>query len=147
MVLNWLRERGKYRRLIRAYGLTNQALISREIHHILPILCAYLKEISWPTNLLPQPFEGVVGAIDCTSQLRNRVHPRQADYYRGDKHAFFLAVQVVCGLDGVLYDVKLLLGHNNDQGAFWLTGMRDKINEENILLLADSEYSSPCHAR
>jgi len=45
-------------------------------------------------------------------------------------------------MDGIIYDVKLLLGHNNDQGAFWLTGMRDTIMQENILLLADSGYSS-----
>ena len=95
MVLNWLREGGKYRHLIRAYGLPNQAFVSREIHHILPILCACLNEIAWPTSLLPHPFEGVVGAIDCTAHFRNRVHPRQADYYRGDKHAFFLLAQVV----------------------------------------------------
>lgn len=117
MVLNWLREGGKYRRLMRAYGLPNRALISREIHHIIPILCGYLHEIAWPPNLLPHPFEGVVGAIDCTSHFRNRVHPRQADYYRGDKHAFFLSAQVVCGLNGIIYDVKIVLGHNNDQGA------------------------------
>jgi len=83
MVLNWLREGGKYQRLMRAYYSPNRALVSREIHHIVAILCGYLREIAWRPNLLPHPFEGVIGAIDCTSHFRNRVHCRQADYYRG----------------------------------------------------------------
>jgi len=45
-------------------------------------------------------------------------------------------------MDGIIYDVKLLLGHNNDQGAFSLTRMRETITQENIRLLTDSGYSS-----
>jgi hypothetical protein len=36
----------------------------------------------------------VSGAIDCTSHFRNRVHPRQGDYYCGDKRGHFISDQV-----------------------------------------------------
>jgi hypothetical protein len=65
--------------------------------------------------------------MTCTSHYRNRVHPRQGDYYRGDKHAHFLNAQVVVDLDGTILHVALGLGHNNDKGMFILTGMKEYV--------------------
>jgi len=64
----------------------------------LSILGKHFNEINEPDQwpLATQPgFEGVVGAIDCTSHFRCRVHPRQGDYYRGDKGGHFLTAQVM----------------------------------------------------
>lgn len=40
--------------------------------------------------------DGIVihGAIDCTSHYRQRVHPGQSFFYRGDKRAHFITAQV-----------------------------------------------------
>jgi hypothetical protein len=77
-----------------------------------------------------------------------RVHPRQADWYRRDK-GFNLLAQVVISHDSQpsgcsliiittnFSQVDFLLGHNNDQGAFNLSGLRKFLEENNIRLLAD----------
>ncbi len=104
----------------------------REIRHIVPILAAHLQYIDWPPAPPTSSFEGmfivdqviflagnssrgsgVVGAIDCTSHFRVR-SLNAATYYRGDKAGYFLSAQIVCALDGVIYDVSILKGHNND---------------------------------
>jgi hypothetical protein len=38
-----------------------------------------------------------MGAIDCTVYFRNRVHPWQANWNRGDKHAFAINICLVSG--------------------------------------------------
>lgn len=48
-----------------------------------------------------------------------------------------MMAQVVVGLDSRIYQVNLLTGHNNDQGAFSISGVRHFIEENNIKLLAD----------
>lgn len=140
LALNWLREGGPYRRLQRAFGLT-RSFVSRELHHVIPLLYETLDELHLPAIWHQHPFEHVSGAIDCTSHFRNRVHPKQADYYRRDKHGFFLAAQVICSLDGVIYDVQFVLGHNNDQGAFHLTKTQQLLRQHDVHLLADGGYT------
>jgi hypothetical protein len=100
------------------------------------------RTISWPQEFPKADFEGVSGAIDCASHFRFRVHPGQADYYRGDKHRHFLTAQVVTGLDGQIYNMQLGLGHNNDQGMLGLTGMKEFLFNNDIKLLADGGYSN-----
>ncbi|KAL6074212.1 DDE Tnp4 domain-containing protein [Balamuthia mandrillaris] len=141
MVLNWLREGGTYRRLARLYGV-NKAFVSREIHHIIPLLYATLDEIQRPSRWPTYSFFTVkiAGAIDCTAHFRNRVHPKQANYYRRDKRGFLLTAQVVTSLEGVLLDVHFALGHNNDQGTYALTGMRAFLQGNGLKLLADGGY-------
>ena len=71
-----------------------------DLHEVLQELAP----ISTPQEWTPHTFESVVGAVDCTSHYRCRVHPGQAAYYRGDKHGHFLTAQVgsVFSADGVL---------------------------------------------
>lgn len=90
LVLQYLREHPPYKALAREFSISVPQ-VSREIHHLLPIIYTTLNEIPTmiPEDLIPHPFEGVIGAIDCTPHYRWRVHPRQVDWYRGDKHAFF----------------------------------------------------------
>lgn len=141
LVLHWLRHYLRYSTLGELYGIS-QSQVSREIHHILPKIYVTLREIEWPSRWMQHPFEGVVGAIDCTAHFRWRVHPKQADYYRGDKHAFFLSAQVVCLLNGEIVNVVLGLGHNNDAGMFKLTGLKEMVISQDLKLLADRGYPS-----
>jgi len=69
------------------------------------------------------------------------VHPRQADYYRGDKHAHFFTAQIIVSLYGEIWDVNLGLGHNNDKAMLILTNTKQYLLDNNIKLLADKGYS------
>lgn len=140
MILNFLRDGGRYRRVALRYNVS-RAYVCRELKHCGPILCASLSIISWPLRWNPfVEFEHVSGAIDCTPHFRIRTHPRQADFYRGDKHAFFWNAQVIVSLSGNILNVKLLMGHNNDQGSFNLTSMGGFLEREGLHWLADKGY-------
>jgi hypothetical protein len=139
MVLHYLREHPKYRILSQKFNIS-PTLSHREVRYLLPKIYVSLQgEIRWPDQLY-LGWEGVSGAVDCTHHPRTRVHPFQADYYRRDK-GFMLLSQVVCGLEGRLYQVDLLTGHNNDSGAFNITGLKSFLIQNQIRLLADSGYS------
>jgi hypothetical protein len=113
---------------------------TREVRFIIPILASRLSFLKLPKQWPMYSFEKVVGAIDCSSHFRNRVHPNNHDYYRGDKGAHFLSAQMVCGLTGQIYDVAIFIGRVNDQMAFSLT-WQDLLDREGIFLLADGGYS------
>jgi len=122
MAIHFLREHPSYKTFKLIYHIS-KSTISRNIHFIMPKLYLALNEISWPVTFQPS-WEGVVGAIDCSAHYRYRVHPRQADFYRGDKHAFFITAQVICSLQGCIWNVCLGLGHNNDAGMLNIIGDR-----------------------
>ena len=122
IVLRWLRTMDPYRR-------ASAATVSREIWDTIPKLYTALRnDISLPTAAevaaLPKRFTAT-GAIDCTT--RNRVHPCSSEYYRGDKHAHFMTAQLVCSLQGSMWDMQLGPGHNNDQGMLNITGIERTI--------------------
>lgn len=137
ITLHWLRDYHKLRTLRDYYGVS-VSTISRTIHHIIPKLYSNLNEIQWPAEISPG---SILGSVDCTSHFRFRVHPRQADYYRADKHGFFITAQVTISLSGQLYNVQLGLGHNNDRGMFRLTKLDQFLSQNNCYLLADKGYS------
>jgi hypothetical protein len=139
LVLHWLRSYLKYADLAEMYEVSVQ-LVHRDILHIVPILAAHLDEIHWPSPPpAPHGFESVRGAIDCTSHYRQRPLNEWL-YYRGDKRRHFLSAQVITDLRGRLLDLEIVLGHNNDQGAFNLTGTGDRLIAEDVRLLADGGY-------
>lgn len=137
LVLHWLRDYHKYRTL-RDYYNISPTTIGREIAFLLPKLYCALDEISWPCQIESNT---AFGSIDCTSHFRYRVHPRQADYYRADKHGFFITAQVVINFNAQLMNVHLGLGHNNDRGMFRLSRMDQFLEDKQIYLLADRGYS------
>jgi len=140
LVLNFLRDGGKYRRVALRYQVS-RAYVCRELRHCGPVLCASLSIISWPLRWNPLvDFENVSGAIDGTAHFRIRTHPRHADFYRGDKHACFWNAQVVVSLAGNILNVRLVMGHNNDQGTFNLTLMRNFLEQQQLYWLADKGY-------
>ncbi|KAL6073876.1 DDE Tnp4 domain-containing protein [Balamuthia mandrillaris] len=139
LVLNYLRDGGRYKRVADLFHVS-RPYVCREIHHITPILYANLDYIHWPMVWRPHPFENVVGALDGTPHFCHRVHPRQGDLYRGDKHAHFVGAQITCSLFGDLYNVALMLGHNNDQANFVISGLRAFVEDNQIYLLADGGY-------
>jgi len=144
LVLNWMRRYGAGSQISKIFGVSKSTL-SREIKYILPKLRVTLQEsIRWPKQISTHPFEGVMCAIDCAHHPRTRVHPRQADWYRRDK-GFGILAQVVVPLEGNdIYDVQLLQGHNNDQGALHITQMDNFISEHQIKMIGDLGY---WHAR
>lgn len=123
MVLQWLREYPKLKVLADLYSVST-AQVSREINHIIPLLFCHLDVITWPKNWnsIMVDHRYISGAIDATVHLRTRVHPRSTDWYRGDKHAYFMLAQVVSTLDGSIVHVCFSMGHNNDQRLFLLSG-------------------------
>jgi hypothetical protein len=151
MVLNYFRDGGSYKRVAAHYGVT-KAFVSRELYFLVPkIYCEVWDQIElprfWPTyrfehaSLGEITFIEVSAAIDCTSHFRSRVHPGQANWYRGDKHGFFYSVQLVTSLNGVIFEAKVLLGHNNDKGALNITGTKQFMEDKNLYWLADGGYS------
>lgn len=91
LVLHWLREKPKLRMLANRFQLS-VGYIHKEISLFLPkLIVATRGFVSWPTQYAQlRNWNGAIGAIDCTAHPRNRVHPRQADWYRRDKGNFFL---------------------------------------------------------
>ena len=59
----------------------------------------------------------VYGALDGAAYSRNRVHPKQADWYRRDK-GFCISALLVVDNHGVIIRVTFFKGHNNDQGMY-----------------------------
>ncbi|KAL6064265.1 hypothetical protein QOT17_011014 [Balamuthia mandrillaris] len=47
---------------------------------------------------------------------------------------------ITCSLFGDLYNVALMLGHNNDQANFVISGLRAFVEDNQIYLLADGGY-------
>lgn len=83
LVLEFLRHYPRYFVLAKLYNIS-VSQVGREIYHIIPKLCANIHYISWPLVWRPHTCLGdwrISAAIDCTSHFRNRVHPRQADWY------------------------------------------------------------------
>lgn len=121
------------------YGVS-PAYLSREFKHTVPIFasnCTFISStLEWPRE---HPFERVVGAIDCTSHYRVRVHPHQIDFYRGDKKGFFLSAQLLVDLKGKILDVSLFPGRVVDQTAF-KTSWSEKLAIDDKYMLADQGY-------
>lgn len=139
LLLYWIRDNPSFWALWTIFYVS-KGTISKEIRWIIPKLFCYLDEIYW--SLTQTPFLWKYrGAIDCASHYRWQVHSRQVNYYWGDKGRFFSTAQVICTVWGEIISVTLGLGHNNDQGMFKLTGMRQMIQDLNMKLLADRGYS------
>jgi len=60
----------------------------------------------------------VAGAVDGCYLKRNRVHPGQDLWYRGDKRVHGMLAQVICTAYGEIVNVQLWKGHNSDMGSF-----------------------------
>ena len=130
LVLWWLWKKPEYSTIGKVFGDISKSNISREIHHIVPMIYSVLDEIHWDLrSLVVGSFEGTVGSIDCSSHFRFRVHPRAVEWYRGDKHAFFITSQVICDLTGVLRHVTLGKGHNNDRGFYFILTYKECLTE------------------
>lgn len=96
LVLHWLCDLPKLQNLALLFGV-DKSTVSHLISKVLPkiyVSVHHLSPISFPPTIKPHEFEAVIGAIACTSHLWWRVHPCQADWYRGDKHAFSITAQV-----------------------------------------------------
>lgn len=141
LILHYLRRHLHYSTLQIIYGIS-KAMVSREIWHIIPKLYLKLDNIQLPTQWIPHQFEGVSAAMDCASHFRMRVHPKQADWYRADKHAFFITAQVIVSLTGSLLSVIFGLGHNNDQSMFNRTEFGTYLAENGLKWLADGGYKN-----
>lgn len=53
----------------------------------------------------------VLGAIDCTSFYKERIHPSSGSFYRCDKKDFFLTVQVICDFTGNILSYSIGRGN------------------------------------
>eukprot|EP01117_Protostelium_nocturnum_P000314 TRINITY_DN1037_c0_g1_i3.p1 TRINITY_DN1037_c0_g1~~TRINITY_DN1037_c0_g1_i3.p1 ORF type:complete len:242 (-),score=4.79 TRINITY_DN1037_c0_g1_i3:11-736(-) len=139
LVLEFLRRHPPQSLLAQRYGIS-QSTVSRELHHSIPILYIYCRFINWPERPITESWCNAIGAIDCTSHFRCRVHPGQALYYRGDKHGHFITAQVICSLRGEIWSICLGLGHNNDQGFLKLSKKDKHLILHDMILLGDGGY-------
>lgn len=145
ITLKWLRHHQGLRMIAKEFG-ASAATVSRLLWSVIPKLYIALRDVIFMPSQeeiakLPKILTAT-GAIDCTSHIRNRVHPWSTEYYRGDKHEHFITAQLVCGLDGTMWDVQLAPGHNNDQGMLNHTEMARIILDHETHLLADMGYTS-----
>lgn len=138
MVLHWLREYLKFKTMAQLYGVS-RFFVKREIRHQMPILFVNLNWIGWPGEYDINPI-GAHAAIDCTAHQRLRVHPKSADYFRGDKRINMMVTQLVVGFNGAIYEIAVGKGHNNDQAMFNITGMKLQTELNQLTLLADRGY-------
>jgi hypothetical protein len=138
MVLQWLREYPKFKVLAQMYRVS-RFFVQREIRHLIPILYVRLNWIGWPGEYEMSP-TGAHAAIDCSAHQRLRVHPKSADYYRGDKRINMVVSQLVVGFNGKVYEVAIGKGHNNDKAMFNITGMKMHTELNQLTLLADRGY-------
>ena len=81
-----------------------------------------------------------VGSVDGTPHYKNRTHPKQSDYYRGDKHRFFITAQTVVSPEAQLMQFVFGKGRNNDQAMFNKSGLRRNLILNNQKLLGDGGY-------
>lgn len=110
LVVIWLRQYLKYHILAYLFDIS-KSTVGEEIYHIVPILFVrYRKYVTWHgINQWRQflgtftRFPNAVGMIDGTiHKVRRPSGPRQADFYRGDKHCHFMSSQVVVDTDGLI---------------------------------------------
>lgn len=139
LALHWIRKYLDYHSLGLIYGISESS-ICREIKYLLPILYSRLNYMRPLSNGQPQ-MKGCIGIIDCTPHMRDRVHPRSLDYYRGDKKYYFLTTQAITHLNGDLADVVVALGHNNDQALFKISHTNEYLEKNRLNLLADRGYT------
>ena len=139
--LYWLRHYPSWYELSQLFHIS-QPTLRCEIKTLLPYYAYVLQnEIFLPKqDDLDVGFAGSQFLIDCSSHFRDRVHPGQELYYRGDKHAHFLTAQVTTTVTGFLIHLCVALGHNNDQGVFNNT-MRKLVETLNLVGLADRGYT------
>jgi len=139
ITLHYLRHYPKILMLSDIYH-THPSTIWRTIKRTCGIL-ATMESIRWPLNFETN-LDRLVGAIDCSSHPRSRVHPEQYYWYRADKGYHFMTSQLVVSLDGQILDVALGKGHNNDQGMYKLTKMNEFLTLQDYQLVADGGYSA-----
>jgi hypothetical protein len=109
-----LRHHPKHKILASLFAISSGA--SSDIKKtFLPIVyeqASSFSSIQWPSDWssIPIGFAGAQLLIDCTSHFRNRVHPGQQLYYRGDVGAHQLTSQIITDINGVPIDVVVALG-------------------------------------
>jgi hypothetical protein len=80
--------------------------------NMLPVVyeqsCSF-ESIQWPSlwSEIPVGFGGAQVLIDCTSHMRNRVHPGQQLYYRGDVGGHQLTSQIITDVKGIPIDIVI----------------------------------------
>ena len=144
MVLHFIRHNASMRSISEMFGGSSSS-VSREIWDLVPRLYVRLLDvIRFPDEPPPAHFYDANAAIDCTSHLRYRVHPWSAEWYRGDVGEHFVTAQLVCGLDGQMFDVQLGQGHNNDnaKGMYTSTDTETRLADAGIVVLADDGYTT-----
>lgn len=133
LVLVWLRSYPHYNVLSALFGV-NTSFISREIHHIIPLICwRYQHEIQWPDSEQRHRLEGTysdvspktIFAMDYTiNKIGVQAKGIEHDFYRSDKHAHFFNSFGAVDFTGLLLDYEPgFAGHANDQRGFVLSNL------------------------
>lgn len=116
------------------------ASLRRCLFWMLPLMRSSLQEVYFDENPAECPL-GTVGIIDATTHPRDRVHPGEDTFFRGDKKVHFVSSQVVVDHSGYVNSITIAKGHNNDRGLYRLSEMDAFLVEQNWTLLADQGYS------
>lgn len=154
MALMWMAGYPTYSLLAFIFGV-DKGVVSLELHHIIPIICAtFSEEIKWPTpverrrlwNTFPG-FRYCIAAIDGTVHRRNRPGHKQSSYYRKDVGYHFVTSQMVVNSQGHILDFETgFPGHQQDQGNwhYSILGRNPKrFFSYNESLLGDGIYHGP----
>ncbi|KAJ6238511.1 thap domain protein [Anaeramoeba flamelloides] len=109
--------------------------------------------ISWPNNeerkiilqdWTKQGWSNIIGAIDCTEHSRFRDLENEKLFHSGKQKKSTIMSLAVCDTQGLLFYFKTgILGHNNDQGAFNKSEIKNLLGKDEKLL-GDGGFSV-CH--
>src|SRR5690606_22562484 len=112
----------------------NKVFTSREIHHIIPIICwCFQHEIMWPSAHHHQLLEGsfpdvspqTIFSMDFTTHpISEPVKELEHNYFHGNKHKHFFNSLGVVDCSGLFLHFKPgFARHANDQQGFMLSAL------------------------
>lgn len=114
--------------------------IRRTMPHMRGLVSFIIPKLCDARQLQPAGLFSTVGCIDCCAHKRCRIHPGQAQCYRGDKGYHFLLLQLVRDHLGFIIHIAVAYGHNNDLGLYHISEMGDWLQRNGYKLLADGHY-------
>ncbi len=151
MTVMWLAGYCKYSWFQLLFGVS-KSTISRDIHHVLPILYCYYKSfIRFPSpeeidskmqetrSIFSKHFSHYFAKTDCTHSATRRPSVHQKAFFRGDKRKHSILSSVTTTKDDIIIHLAVNIpGANNDSAVFRNSSLPNLIS--NGIVIADGGY-------
>lgn len=149
LTMYWMRHAPGFQALADAFNVprsTAHATVVRYVIYIRVCFNTIPTHTSWSTQpsgmatAASGAVRKVIGFLDSTKCDRDRVNPVAEKTFRGDHVYPFLGVQLVSGADKQILDAAVAWGHNNDINVYHLSGLKEKLEKEDLAVLGDLGY-------